>query len=263
MKQPFRTFGVSLVAMILAVLAGCPSNNRDPVAGQTRTFDGIEFQWCPAGSLMMGSPSDEVGRQMDETVRAVTISQGFWLGKYEVTQAQWEKTRGTNPSYHIGDDLPVEMVNWDDAQDFLDVLNAGASGASYRLATEAEWEYAHRAGTTTRFYWGDDPNLTAVDKRSWHNGNSDATHAVGLRIPNNWGLCDMSGNAAEWCQDRYGDYVPGPVTDPQGPSSGTSRVVRGGSWLDDPELGRSAARNYAAQDVLSRDIGFRVLRTKE
>ncbi len=264
MKQFSGTVGAALVASCFVLSVGCPPVGRDPVAGQTRTFDGIEFQWCPAGTFAMGSPSSEAGRAIDETLHAVTIAKGFWLGKFEVTQAQWEDIRNTNPSFFEGNDRPVETVSWNDVQEYLVTFNATHSGATYRLPTEAEWEYACRAGSTSRFYWGEDSNETAIANYAWYNANSsNKTHIVGTKSPNEWGLFDMSGNVHEWCQDEYGDYPAGPVTDPMGAIPGDSAVYRGGAWhLDQPYFCRSAARYYDLPNLKYNYIGFRLLRTE-
>ncbi len=259
MKSLFRVIGTASAALCLAFATSCAGGH---IPGETQTFDGIEFQWCPPGTYMMGSPSNETDREADETRHAVTITFGFWLGKYEVTQAQWKAVMGHNPSKFSYFDNPVEQVSWDDVQDFIDALN-GAKGvaALYRLPTESEWEYACRAGTTSRFYWGDDPSYTAIDDYAWYSGNSaSATHVVGGKMPNLWGLYDMSGNVYEWCQDRYGDYPVGGVTDPQGPGTGNTRVVRGGSWEASSESCRSANRESLVPANTSSDLGFRLVR---
>jgi formylglycine-generating enzyme required for sulfatase activity len=215
----------------------------------------------------MGSPDSEAGRFTNETQHQVTISQGFWLGKYEVTQAQWVAGMGSNPSDFPGNLRPVDKVSWDDVQDYLAALNAkkGTTGGPYWLPTEAEWEYACRAGTTTRFYWGEDPTESAITNYAWYEDNANSEpHNAGTKLPNGWGLYDMSGNVYEWCQDWYEeDYPAGPVTDPEGPATGTDRVLRGGAW--DTDLGgcRSAFRLYSSPDGSGNSIGFRLLRTAD
>ena len=261
--------GVVLVGILaagsMAVLSGCPLGSQNPVPGETRVFHGIEFQWCPAGTFTMGSPANEEGREADETEHQVTLTKGFWLGTYEVTQAQWQSVMGSSPSDFSGASRPVEKVSWDDVQGFLTRLNRGIGlfRAEYRLPTEAEWEYAYRAGTTTRFYWGDDLNETAIDDYAWYGQFLGETHPVGDKLPNPWGLYDMSGNVYEWCQDWYGDYPAGPVTDPQGPPPDTNRVLRGGSWAAVPESCRAAYRDSDTSDYPSFLIGFRLLRTAD
>jgi formylglycine-generating enzyme required for sulfatase activity len=248
----------------VTAFTGCPA--AGPVPGETKIFDGIEFVWIPAGSFTMGSPADETGHQADETQHKVTISRGFWLGKTEVTQAQWIAVMDSNLSFFSGSIKPVDLVSWDDVQYFLAALNAGKSaiGGPYRLPTESEWEYAYRAGTTARFYWGEDDPPMAIGDYAWYNGNSSSmTHDVGEKLFNAWGLYEMSGNVWEWCQDWIDAYPAGPVTDPQGPHSGTDRVLRGGSWADVPANCRAALRLLNAPDFRYDYIGFRLLRTQD
>ena len=218
-------------------------------------LDGIEFVWIPAGEFLMGSER--------EGVTQVRISQGFWLGKYEVTQAEWETFMGTNPSHFdgCGPNCPVENVSWYDAQRFVERLNflspEYADGAEYRLPTEAEWEYAARAGTGGERYSDD------LDAIAWYDGNSgDQTHAVGRKEPNAWGLYDMLGNVFEWVQDWMGDYPGGAVTDPQGPVSGSWRVVRGGCWNFDAGSTQASSRVVGDPDSGSKNTGFRLLKTE-
>ncbi|MCC6696286.1 MAG: formylglycine-generating enzyme family protein [Candidatus Hydrogenedentes bacterium] len=263
MKQMNRPIVLALVASSLALSTGCPSGGRDPIPGATRTFDGIEFQWCPPGTFAMGSPAIESGHEDDETLHEVTLTSGFWLSKHEITQSQWIDWIGENPSSNEGDDLPVENVTWEDVQDFLVVLNTAVSGATYRLPTEAEWEYACRAETTTRFYWGNDAAETEIDDNAWYSENSLATQPVGELEPNAWGLLDMSGNVMEWCQDKYGDYPSDAVTNPVGTDSGNSRVVRGGSYVDAALDCRTPNRDFRNPDVQLFDVGFRLLRTAD
>lgn len=224
----------------------------------------VRFRLVPAGAFPMGSPADEQGRDGDEgPVHPVTISRDFYLGIYEVTQAQWEAIMGENPSVfqHTEDHLqhPVESVSWSDCQVFIDKLNRLGAGR-FRLPTEAEWEYACRAGTTSRFYWGDDPKEYLVNEYGWVNSRSFATtHPVGQKKPNAWGLYDMNGNVWEWCQDWYGPYPEGPQTNPTGPSEGKGRVFRGGSWYDFPVSQRSANRHRHGTERGYTAIGLRLV----
>ncbi len=221
----------------------------------------LELQWISAGSFTMGSPSTEFGRDSDETEHAVTLSQGFWMGKVEVTQAQWQAVMGINPSVYGGNpNRPVENVSWNDCQSFLTAINALGLG-SFRLPTEAEWEYACRASTATRYYWGEDPLNGEIDFYAWFGENSGATpHEVGSKLANLWGLFDMSGNVWEWTADRYGDYPSGPVTDPTGPASGSYRAIRGASWKNTSYYCRSAGRFHVSPSYHDGLLGFRLVR---
>ena len=215
----------------------------------------MEFVWIPAGEFMMGSKMAYA--ECDERCLTwVRISEGYWLGKYEVTQGQWAEVMGGNPSLlsSCGADCPVEQVSWYEVQAFVRRLNAREGTAKYRLPTEAEWEYAARAGTLGDRYG-------ALHRIAWHVYNSgDRAHPVGLKAPNGWGLYDMLGNVWEWVQDRYGDYPGGSVTDPAGSATGYSRVFRGGSASWDARYCRSAFRFRNSPDFRSGNIGFRLLR---
>ena len=196
----------------------------------------------------------------------VTISRPFYIGKYEVTQGQWIALLGANPSEGkdnttgIGNDQPVYHVSWNQCQYLLDALNRLGQG-TFRLPTEAEWEYACRAGTSTRYYWGDDPTETEIDEYAWYAGNSlRSTHTVGGKLPNAWMLFDMSGNVFEWCQDWHDGYPTDPQTDPAGPSTGTDRVMRGGTWYGGAEYCYSAARNQDLPRKRWWHLGLRVVR---
>jgi formylglycine-generating enzyme required for sulfatase activity/uncharacterized caspase-like protein len=204
---------------------------QPPEAPKTlRNSIGMEFVPIPAGTFQMGS-NDWDARDDEKPVHRVHITQPFYLGKYEVTQGQWLVVMGTNLSKFAGDpNLPVESVSWDDVQEFIRRLNNQAGGTTYRLPTEAEWEYAARAGTTTRWSFGDDANQ--LGRYAWYEGNAGRrTHPVVQLQPNAWGLYDMYGNVWEWVQDWYGKYASDAAVDPAGPSTGSSRVIRGGCWL--------------------------------
>ena len=232
-----------------------------PAAGETWTSPlGMEFVGVSAGSFVMGSPEDEAWRESDEVQHEVRISRGFWMGRYEVTQGEWEAVMGANPSWfdECGARCAVEGVSWDDVQEFIRRLNERESGSGYeyRLPTEAEWEYAARAGTTGARHG-------ELDEIAWYSGNSGGTtHPVGQKGANAWGLHDMLGNVWEWTADWYGRYPSGAVTDPQGPDTGSYRVRRGGSWGSSARYVRSARRNASSPGYRHRNIGFRLVRTE-
>ncbi|MCL2006219.1 MAG: SUMF1/EgtB/PvdO family nonheme iron enzyme [Planctomycetaceae bacterium] len=222
------------------------------------TINGIEyaFRWCPPGTFMMGDEPGEV---------SVTLSRGFWMLETEVTQAMWMSVMGNNPSSNKGLNLPVTDVSWNDCQEFITKLNAelksvgrqspggtALAGYKFSLPTEAQWEYACRAGTTTAFHFGD----TLTQQQA--NFGSRQTRDVGSFPANAWGLKDMHGNVWEWCLDRYGDYPSGAVTDPMGPDRGSDRVLRGGGWYGLAGHCRSAFRY--SYDPADRDdsIGLRL-----
>ena len=223
---------------------------------------GMEFVYIPAGEFEMGSPLDEEGRDSDEgPVRHVTIEKAFYMGKYEVTQKQWREIMGGNPSSFEGDDLPVEMVSWNDVQKFIKKLNKKEGTDKYRLPSEAEWEYACRADTITRYSFGDDESK--LGDYAWYHDNSHYnTHPIGQKKPNSWGLYDMHGNVWEWVQDKWHDCSDGAPTDGSAWESGflASRVFRGGSWIGSARECRSARRSCNVPRSRGTDLGFRLLR---
>jgi len=262
---------------------------------------GMKFAKIPSGSFMMGSgisASEAVSRyggkekyyEREHPQHRVTISKPFYMQKMEVTVGQWrsfiqdtgykteaetgggayvwtgkkwEKKEGTywdNPGFNQGDNNPVTCVSWNDVQEFIKWLNR-KEGKEYRLPTEAEWEYGARAGSTTRFCYGN--NKDGLAEYAWYWDNSGKrTHSVGEKKPNSWGLYDMHGNVWEWLQDRYGDYPSGAVTDPTGPSSGSNRVNRGGSWGNDAGNCRSANRVRNEPGNRDNNLGFRLSRAQ-
>ncbi len=225
---------------------------------------GAKFVLIPAGTFMMGSPSDELGRDSDETPQhQITISRPYYMQTTEVTQGQWKKVMGNNPSHFssCGDDCPVEYVSWDDVQGFIKKLNSMEGTDKYRLPTEAQWEYAARAGTTTRFHAG--VSNDDLSRAGWLKANSGSkTHQVGQMTSNSWGLYDMHGNVYEWVQDWFHLYSADRLTDPAGPSSGSKRVRRGGSWNSIARYCRSANRDYFGPGQRSGLLGFRLIRTQ-
>ena len=265
----------------------------------------IEMVWIPAGTFTMGSLESEPSRNSErETQHQVTLTNGFYMGKYQVTQEQYQTVMGTNPSYFHGGSgrepasgevqgkRPVERVSWYDAIVFCNRLSimeglspaynmnsstnpdswgtvptssnstwnavtivSGSNG--YRLPTEAQWEYACRAGTTTAYNTG----ASISDNTGWYSSNSNSmTHEVGKKPANTWGLYDMHGNVWEWCFDWYGTYASGAQTDPTGASSGTYRVIRGGGWYNSAGPLRSANRSSYYPDFRGDYIGFRLVR---
>ena len=228
---------------------------------------GQTFVLLPAGTFTMGSPSDEPGRDLDEGPQhQVTLTQAFYMQTTEVTQEQWEAVMGNNPSFFMEcPTCPVETVSWNDVQNYIAQMNLKGEG-TYSLPTEAQWEYAARAGSTTAFANGRitetergyDPNLDVIGWYSYNSG--DETHPVGRKLSNAWGLYDMSGNVWEWCQDWYDGYSSSAMTDPTGPSFGSTRVRRGGRWSACARRCRSASRCSSSPEDRCNYIGFRLLR---
>ena len=215
----------------------------------------MEMIWCGPGTFMMGSPSSEEGRFEDESQHKVTLTKGFWLGKFEVTQAQWASVMGSNPSRFKGDARPVETVSWSDCQIFINRLHA-ISGLAVRLPTEAEWEYACRAGST-----GAVAGTGLLGEMAWYDMNSEnQTHDVGINKPNAWGFYDMHGNVLEWCSDWFSKQEAPSVAkvDPKGPPTGSFRMMRGGCWFYFARDCRSAYRLKRDPDVRNSIYGFRI-----
>ena len=223
----------------------------------------MKFVWIPPGNFMMGSPKEEKQRNSNETQHKVTLTKGFYMGVYTVTQEQWKAVMGNNPSAFKGEkNLPVESVSWDDCQEFIKKLRE-KDKKPYRLPTEAEWEYACRAGTTTPFHFGetistDQANFNGEDVAVKKRHSRDKTTPVGSFPANAWGLHDMHGNVWQWCQDWYGDYPQKDVVDPQGAGKGPNRVLRGGSWFYTADCCRSACRNSGEPGFRNYSIGFRL-----
>lgn len=212
----------------------------------------MTFCWCPPGEFLMNPGSYSQGQIH------VTLTRGFWMAKTQVTQEQWRAIMGSNPSFFKGENLPVEMVCWYYAQQFLEKLNAkigSADGGQMVLPTEAQWEYACRAGELGPYSGG------TIDEVAWYRLNSGSkSHPVGMKMPNAWGLYDMHGNVWEWCADWYDNKLPGGV-DPSGPASGNSRVCRGGSWVSGAPYGGLESRLPAPPEGFCNIGGFRVARS--
>ena len=233
--------------------------------------DPSRFALIQPGTFTMGSPATEVDRGQNEDPQTiVTLSRSFWMGRFEVTQAEYRSIVGNNPSRwtnSVGE--PVEGVSWRDTTNYCFLLTeseraAGRvpDGTVYRLPTEAEWEYACRAGTATRFSHGDDPGYLELELYAWYEPNASYRHhPVGTKQPNPWGLYDLSGNVSEWCWDYYFGLLPGgSATDPTGPdSSNSGRVIRGGTCYSPGDACRSAYRSYAHDNYVDSTLGFRVV----
>ena len=230
------------------------------------TVNGVSFEmvFVEGGTFMMGCTGEQ-GEEYywERPVHEVTVS-SFYIGKYEITQKEWVAIMGNNPSHFRsvqfliprGNNFPVEHVTWADTQEFITKLNA-VTGKKYRLATEAEWEYAARGGSKSKNYkYSGSDN---IDDVAWYSGNSDATtHLVGTKQPNELGIYDMTGNVWEWCSDWYGLYPDVAQTNPQGPTKGTYRIVRGGGWNNDTKDCRITLRNFDYQGSHFNGLGFRI-----
>ncbi|HQE82806.1 MAG TPA: formylglycine-generating enzyme family protein [Candidatus Hydrogenedentes bacterium] len=230
----------------------------------------LAMLWIEPDTFMMGRYPGELDSSPEEDPQhSVTLTHGFWMGKYELTKAQWTAVMGTEPWASEGSvldepDTPAVYVSWDNAQQFITQLNS-LTGRTFRLPTEAEWECACRAGAATRFYWGDDPDYVEINDYAWWNDSAEQSgeyyaNTVGQGLPNAFGLYDVSGNVWEWCKDWYdaGYYSASPATDPAGPASGSTRVLRGGSWYFSGSYCRSAYRYYAEPSATDADTGFRL-----
>jgi len=239
-------------------------------AGQVREFGGIEMVWCPPGTFSMGSPEDEEGRDDDERQHEVTLTRGYWLAKTECTQGQWESVMGSNPSHFEGSsDLPVESVSWEDVQEWLAKMSERhplPAGWKWSLPTEAQWEYACRAGGEHEGATAFGDSLSSAEANFHgkypYGGASEGpylekTAEVGSYGANGWGLHDMHGNVMEWCADGVREYPSGAVTDPTGPRDGFLRVSRGGGWTIHAHYCRSASRGGSSPGVRSYYQGFR------
>ena len=289
MKRKVVALGLTLtIVMALSgahpgSVCGASEERGKPVTVHLPGGATMEMVWIEPGTFVMGSPEDEPGRYGHEGPQhEVTITQGFWLGKYELTQAQWESAMGTRPwagEDHVREhpNHPAAYISWEDVQAFIAKLNEAEGSEVYRLPTEAEWEYACRAGTTTRWSFGDDESQ--LGEYAWYKANTwdvgeGYAHAVGTKLPNPWGLYDMHGNVFEWCQDWIGPYSGSPQTDPTGSTSGLRCVQRGGDFHYAAGYVRSALRlsslpsdRYAAFGARPGDrmgtFGARLVRMQE
>lgn len=222
--------------------------------------DGINIEMIKveAGTFMMGAtPEMEIPYDDEKPVHQVTLTNDYYIGKYEVTQALWQTVMESNPSSFKGNNLPVEQVSWNDCQEFIGKLNS-ITGRKFRLPTEAEWEYAARGGKKSRGYqYSGSSNISDV---AWYNGNSGSkTHLVGTKQANELGLYDMCGNVLEWCQNWYGSYVSSSQTNPTGAVSGSYRVIRGGSWYSSARFCRSSCRDSGTPGIRNSSLGLRLV----
>lgn len=276
--KTIRYLSVIIVTVMLLSLTGCHilAGSGTLETADTATTGsqelmknslGMEFIFISPGAFTMGSPAEAPCRNDDETQHRVTLTRGFYMQTTEVTQGQWMAIMGHNPSSfkNCGTRCPVEDVTWEDVQEYIQKLNR-QTGQNYRLPTEAEWEYACRAGTDGPFNTGN----CLLTSQANYDGNfplvgcpkgrfRQSPMPVASFAPNSWGLYDMHGNVWEWCSDWYGEYPFGSVTDPVGPSTGTHRVLRGGSWRSVAERCRSTDRRFRMPDNASERRGFRLV----
>ena len=263
------------VLVCLLPVMGCSDSGDAGEAGQKAgevlhdPLSGMEFVWIPKGCFTMGWISGRIGAEFERPAHNVCFDEGFWMGRYEVTQEQWQRVMGDNPScfneerigpkarYH-----PVEMVSWYDVQQFLQTLNEWAGIDKYHLPSEAQWEYAARAGTETLYFFGDD--LELLHEYAWYGEYSkhDGTHHIGQLKPNDWGLYDMYGNVAEWCADLWHENYVGAPSDGsvwESDAESSDRVQRGGSWNEFSFLCESTVRYFGIADDRDNISGFRVV----
>jgi len=263
-KKPVPVFGLMLIGILLVGASAIVLDwGEGPGTPDSYTNSvGMEFVLIPEGEFLMGSPSGESGADADESpLHKVTIGEPFYLGKYEVTQEQWQKVMGNNPSYFKGDRLPVEGVSWKEAREFIQKLNEMEKTDRYRLPSESEWEYACRAGSSDKYSFNYD--VSSLEEYAWYDANSeDKTHPVGQKNPNPWGLYDMHGNVWEWVQDGWHDSYYGAPSDGSAreSSSNSLKVRRGGSWEGSAGYCRAANRGNSGSGYRSSGLGFRVLR---
>ncbi len=232
--------------------ANLVTKSKKVAKGNFTNSVGIEMVRVEAGTFQMGGDGEYDGKP----VHSVTLSQEYYIGKYQVTQAQWTAVMGSNPSYFKGGNLPVEHVSWNDVQEFFTKLNEMEGTSKYRLPTEAEWEFAARGGNQSKGYTYAGSNN--IDDVAWYGLNSSSTHEVGTKSPNELVIYDMSGNVYEWCNDWHGGYSSDAVTDPSGPSTGSGRVLRGGGWGGGVYGCRVADRYSSYPSYGNRSRGFRL-----
>lgn len=264
MRKKLRGTWSACLLSLACTAALCVPVCASPAKTYTNSI-GMEFVLIPSGSFMMGANPNFENSDSDEVPQhEVTISKPFYLGTYEVTQAQWFEIMGANPSSFKDRNRPVEQVSWSRAQEFIRLLNEKEGHTRYRLPTEAEWEYAARAGTSTTFCFGD--HAEQLGDNAWYSDNAGRmTHPVGQKKPNPWGLHDMYGNVQEWVQDRYAaDYYAQKASrEPQGAESGIYRTARGGSWYNKAQQCRPAERIFYEPGDSYYFLGLRLVLTPE
>jgi len=255
-----------ILAIYMASVGVASDNEKKEITIKLTGGADMEMVWINPGTFIMGSPENESNRESNETQHEVTISKGFWLGKYEITQSQWESVMNTRPwegQVFVKNipNHPAVYISWNDIQSFIAKLNEAEKTDKYRLPTEAEWEYACRAGTASAYSFGDDKieDYVWFGKNTYDLGNMFA-QAVGQKKPNQWGLYDMHGNVWEWVQDYYGLYPDKPQADPKGAESGDTRIFRGGSFYYIAYLTRSAYRGYNSPTHKLFNLGARLLK---
>ena len=260
MKAEIISIGLAVIASAMSlaeVVDVAPATRSVRKCGETCTVTlpggaKMEMIWCSPGKFQMGSPSGEPGRLSNEPLHSVTLTRGFWLGKYEVTQRQWESVMRSNHSRFRNADNPVENISWHDCEAFIKRVSASFGGKA-RLPTEAEWEYACRAGSNAPF-----AGSGVASEMAWYDENSDhQTHEVGRNKPNAWGFYDMHGNVLEWCSDWFSE-PKGDAVDPKGPPSGSFKVLRGGCWFFLGSDCRCAYRLKREPSLRNCIFGFRV-----
>jgi len=265
----------SCLFMVLNIIANTGNSSSEKAKEMIFNLPGgakIEMVWINPGTFTMGSPDNESGREINEVpLHRVSIMRGFWLGKYELTQSQWESVMNTSPwegqvFVKKAPNHPAVYISWNDIQAFISKINDAEKAAIYRLPTEAEWEYSCRAGTENPHSFNYEKHK--LEDHAWYGKNTYDlgnmyAHAVGQKLPNPWGLYDMHGNVWEWVQDYYGPYSDEVQTDPKGPDFGSNRIFRGGSFYYLANFTRSAYRGYNSPKHKLFNLGARLLREGE
>ncbi len=258
MRIEHRTLNRLLIILFINLLYA-----QSAGAVESKNFAGMKFIFIPAGCFQMGNNKPPTDRTVGETPsHRVCVDKPFYLGETEVTQRQWEDVMGNNPSKSKVEDKPVDRVSWNDVQEFIQKLNAKEGGTFFRLPTEAEWEYAARAGSESDFCFGDNESSLATYAWFGNLGYKGTPHEVAQKKTNDWGLYDMHGNVWEWVQDWYDGtyYSNSPANNPTGPETGKYRVYRGGSYIGKASNLRSAVRFSALPTTRTHDVGFRLAR---